>query len=72
LILPDNFPLNLWNFKFLSPLAGIYANESSLAINGNFEKLEASSMMGDAKWMFKGDRNLKFHKLSGKLSGNIK
>ena len=34
-------------------LAGIYANESSLAINGNFEKLEASSMMGDAKWMFK-------------------
>ena len=34
-------------------LAGIYANDSTIAINGHFEKLDASSVTGNAKWMFK-------------------
>ncbi len=33
-------------------LAGLYDSSSSLAINGNFEKLDASSAVGNGKWMF--------------------
>ena len=53
---PDGKPFEEYiRNAFISELklAGIYDNESSLAIDGHFEKLEASSMIGDAKWMFK-------------------
>jgi hypothetical protein len=33
-------------------LAGLYDSNASLTINGHFEKLDSSSVVGDGKWMF--------------------